>query len=710
MPNQQLPKFPYGAVYFRKSNPPRADWERDYHTATEDGMNAFRHWFMWSAIEIAPDEFDWEEYDKQLELAAANGAKTIIAEMITAAPEWAYRRFAHARSITREGRPVTSQISGSAAVGGFPGLCLDNDDFKARAENFLRTLATHYKDHPGLGGYDIWNECNISPNVCYCPATEEKFRQWLRVKYGDVRTVGKVWRRYSFADWEDVTIPRTNQPYPDTLDWLQFRIDNAHAQMRWRAQVIRSIDPTCAMTAHGLAMTFARGPQGAIDDWRAAAEVESYGVTWGSSRHGDEPWKQMQAFDLIRASSRGKPFWHTETYAGPLWMQPQVQNKPRNEGRIASPEDIRYWDFVSYMSGATGMFYLRWRPLLDGPLFGAFGAYGMDGSRTPRSEMVSKVGKWATAPEQSPLWTSRPVRGEVGIVVVPETSLFLYAHQSSSDFYAKSTEGAYRGFWENNIQADWVHIDDVGTDLGQYSLLYLPIPVMLNEATARKLTTWVEAGGTLIAEGCPAYFGDGAHVGTVQPNLGLDEVFGARESYVEFTPDLLGDLRLAVNGFPLWGGIFLQAYTPTTGKAVGWYEDGQVAAVENRYGAGRTLLIGTMLGAGHAAHGDSKHGTSGIVPSLGQAFFASVLDFGGITQHVTCSDGRVKARLHAGDGGIYLWVANSTRQTVPVRVEVGEQWGSFASVRTLWGADACYEDGGFTLTAPARDVTVLALS
>src|ERR1035441_9480004 len=29
------PVFPYGAVYFRKSNPPPQDWERDHHTAAE---------------------------------------------------------------------------------------------------------------------------------------------------------------------------------------------------------------------------------------------------------------------------------------------------------------------------------------------------------------------------------------------------------------------------------------------------------------------------------------------------------------------------------------------------------------------------------------------------------------------------------------------------------------------------------------------------
>jgi len=46
----QAPVFPYGAVYFRKSNPPREDWERDYKTAAELGVNVMRHWFMWAVI------------------------------------------------------------------------------------------------------------------------------------------------------------------------------------------------------------------------------------------------------------------------------------------------------------------------------------------------------------------------------------------------------------------------------------------------------------------------------------------------------------------------------------------------------------------------------------------------------------------------------------------------------------------------------------
>ena len=38
-----------GAVYYRRSNPPESDWERDYSAASEDGIRIFRHWFLWAS-------------------------------------------------------------------------------------------------------------------------------------------------------------------------------------------------------------------------------------------------------------------------------------------------------------------------------------------------------------------------------------------------------------------------------------------------------------------------------------------------------------------------------------------------------------------------------------------------------------------------------------------------------------------------------------
>ncbi len=352
-----LPSFPYGAVYFRKTNPPQEDWARDYGTASEDGMNIFRHWFCWNAVEIEPGVYDWSDYDRQLDLAAKNGMKTIIAEFIASAPEWAFRTYADSRLEERDGQKIESYVSASCGVGGFPGLCYDNDDARAAAERWLRALATRYKDHPGLGGYDVWNECNYRENVCYCNGTAAKFRAWLEMKYGDLRTLGKAWGRYSFAAWEDILPPRQLGQHPHVLDWLEFRIDNAYELMKWRVDLIRSIDADVPIVAHGIAASLTKMAPGGADDWRAASLAEAYGYTWGSSRHGDEPWKQIHAVDLVRASSRGKPFWHAEAYAGPLWLAQQVLNKPRDEGRIAAPEDIRYWNMTSFMCGATGLLY-----------------------------------------------------------------------------------------------------------------------------------------------------------------------------------------------------------------------------------------------------------------------------------------------------------------------------------------------------------------
>ena len=115
----------------------------------------------------------------------------------------------------------------------------------------------------------------------------------------------------------------------------------------------------------------------------AAKRVDVYGLTWVQSRHGTEPWRQWQSFDLTRAGARGKPFWHAEAQGGPLWMQPQLIGKPREDGRVTEPEDVRIWNMISFAGGARGLLYCRYRPLLDGPLFGAFGSIGMDGSVTP---------------------------------------------------------------------------------------------------------------------------------------------------------------------------------------------------------------------------------------------------------------------------------------------------------------------------------------
>jgi beta-galactosidase len=658
-------------------------------------MNTFRHWFMWSAIEVAPGRYDWRDYDRMMDLAARNGIKVVIAEMVTASPEWMFDKYGHARYQASDDSVVYSGISGSSATGGFPGLCLDNEDVRAAAEKFLTALAERYRNHPATLGYDLWNEHSAHHGsaqkmYCYCAATQAKFREWLRAKYGTVEALGRAWYRHSFADWAFVHPPRGLGGYPESLDWVEFRNDDAFRLLRWRAELFRRLDPKNRITAHGVAGTLENLPS-ANDEWRSAAEVETWGFTWVASRKGSEPWKQFHAVDLVRAGARGKPFWHAEAQAGPLWMQPQVVGRPREDGRITDEKDVRLWNLISMAGGATGIMYPRWRPLLDGPLWGAFGAFGMDGSVTPRAEMAGKVARWANAHPE--LWKSRPVKGEIGIVFVPESEEFSFVQDGTTQRYAQSARGAYQAFFDSNIQADFVHVDDIR----EYPVVYLPYPLMLKAATAHQLIDYVEGGGKLISEGCPAYFGDRGKVGTVQPNLGLDKLFGARESYVEFTPDLLEDLVLTAGEKQIGGRYFIQEYRAEGGRAVGQYANGHVAAVENAAGKGRVLLIGTFPGAAYHLHHSAAT----------REFFAGLLAWAGAAQQVTSSDAEVKARLHRGAGGTYVWVVNPTRTK---RNAVITLPGRFSKAVDLWaGSGPVVEGNRLMLFVEERNVAVIRL-
>jgi beta-galactosidase len=699
-PKVEAPVFPYGAVYFRKSNPPEEDWARDHQTAARIGMNIFRHWFMWSVIEIAPGKYDWSDYDRMMDLAAKNGINVVIAVADHCAPEWAFRRYSNARYLGSDGTAVNSTISESSATGGFPGLCLDNADVHAAAQNFMVALIAHYRNHPALFAYDLWNENtsfggNPSRMYCYCEATKQKLRTWLRQRYGTLEQTAKTWRRYSYKSWEDVEPPRSFSGYPDSLDWLEFRVDNAYSLFDWRVKLFRKLDPNHKVTAHGVAGTLEDLPFASHNEWRSAAEVDVWGLTWIAARKGNEPWRQFHAIDLVRAGSRGKPFWHAEAEGGPLWMQPQVIGRPKEDGRIPEPEDIRIWNLISCATGAKGILYCRWRPLLDGPLFGAFGPFAMDGTMTPQSEMAGRLAQWTNAHPN--LWKSNPVKGDVGIVFVPESELFNYVQQSDTTFYAQSIRGAYQAFFDSNIQPDFVSVDNIG----EYKLIYLPYPVMLKRETVAKLRAFVEQGGMLVSEGLPAYFGDHGHVGTVQPNYGLDELFGARESYVEFLPDISDQLTFQLKGASIYGRYFRQEYELRGGVEAGSYPDKTIAAVEHKVGQGRTLLMGSFPGAGYYLHHDAAT----------KNLFADLLKTAGVDPKVRVDNNSVQTRLHEGTGGAYLWVTNPTRDGQTVTVNLSADAGSFKTAEDIWGRQGVAIQGRqLTVKVPARDAAVIALS
>jgi beta-galactosidase len=309
--------------------------------------------------------------------------------------------------------------------------------------------------------------------------------------------------------------------------------------------------------------------------------------------------------------------------------------------------------------------------------------------------MGSVIAKWANSPKTGDLFRSRPAKGDIGILFVPESEIAA-SLMPEPENYPQSARGAYMAFHDSNIQADFVHINDID----KHDFLYLPYPIMLSGATARKVTEWVERGGKLISEGTPGYFDERAHAGTVQPAQNLNRLFGAREKSVAFTPDLLENLTFRFGEMVgVSGGINRQSYTPEGGKPVGWYADGTVAAVENTFGKGRTLLIGTHPGAGYHRHHGSKT----------REFFSSLLAWAGREQNVKRT-GDLAVRLHTGDGGTYLWIINHKTTPAGIEIATARKLGNWRKADVLWGTTEVTAQGSIVkATVPSLDAIVVRL-
>ena len=689
-------QFPYGAVYFRKSNPPREHWERDYAQAAKDGFNVFRHWFMWGAIEVAPGEFDFSDYDEQLRLAEKYGMKTIIAEYSSCTPEWVAAKHPDLLMRNMDGSIDYPRMGVSCATGGFNnGLCLDKEQGWAMTRNFLEKLAAHYKGHPALLGYDVVNESCHYDGSCFCEDTDKAFQVWLKEKYKTLENLMQAWHKYSYTSFDEIRHPHTFGFYADSQDWFEFKEDSFFSYTQRKIDVIRSIDPDAMIAAHGVGGTFSWRERFGCNDWKSAPMMDLYGLTWIPARHGSEPYRQFSAVEMTRAASAEtsqKKFWHAEMQGGPLWLQPQLNGRPREDARLGVAEDIRLWNLTSMACGAKGVLYLRWRPLLDGPLFGAFGPYGMDGLSTDRSEMASALAKWTNDPAQADLMQASNVRGEVAILYVPECSVtnYLLTCHGNEFAFANAMAGAYQGFFDNNIQADYIHIEQLN---GDTKVVYFPYPVAMNKAHALALQEWVKNGGTLICEACPAYFGDHLHVGQVQPNWGMDEMFGARQQWVEFMPDINQEIAFSVNGQPVKGAGYLQTYQVNGGKACGSYH-GETIAVENSYGKGKTLLLGAFLSQRYFHAHDEET----------RAFFAGIPEFAGVKQICAVSDNRIKTRMLCSDSETYVWVINPTEEARETTLRLN---GGYQVLESLWEGGSVLDSKAIQLRIEGKNALVL---
>jgi len=659
----------------------REQWRRDLAQIKSLGFNTVRTWVEWAHCEPRPGEYHFENLDLLCELAREQGLRVICQMYIDSAPDWVAKRFPDGLFEAQSGDKVTPQSA--------PGCCTDHAGVQEAVLTFFTETAKRAMKHPNFHGWDLWSEphiinwayINYVPNAtfCYCPHTMQVFQEWLQKKYSTLEALNQAWYR-NFTAWSEVSAPRfgTILSYTDFIDWKNFIYEKLAHDLRLRYEAIRVADPIHVITSHAAVPSLFYSPYvgaGATDDFLMAEQIDYYGTSlYPKHNHPSthwERWRFQAAVDFSRsANKRNGGFYVGELQAG-------KGTYGLNIGNPITPADHRIWMWSAIAKGAKAINIYAYYPMSSGYESGGYGLINLDGSITERAAAAGKTASIITD-NMKLLLESKPSPVQIAIVYNPLAQMVGGEQRTvTTDLHQQSLLGWYRFFTERNIPVDFIHRRDLENgDLAEYKLIIIPYPLMFTEKAAEGLKNYVAAGGFAVSEARMAWNDERGFAAPAIPGMGLDQVFGVRESSVKMGESpAMGVCDLThplMQGFTtadtLHGANFAESVVPLSGggtKVLTRFADGTAALAAGKYGKGETLFIGSFLGMANHIRADRAN----------ERLLWNIMRWSGIERPFTSShDGAkeapVEIRLRRTAAGSILFLINHSEADQQVTVDL----------------------------------------
>ena len=657
-------------------------WGKDLDQIKAVGFNTVKCWVDWASSEPQPGKFHFENLDLLMRLAEARGLRVIIQVYLDSAPDWVGERYPDGRFVDRSGFVVKSQAA--------PGFCIDHPGVRGEIAEFLEALSRDANRSPALYGWDVWSEPHVinwaefpflsNPEFCFCPNSQARFREWLKVKYGRLDALNAAWYR-RFERWEQVEPPRASTilSYTDYLDWRTFIDDKLAGDLKTRVEAVRRADHAHPITSHAAVPALFTSPgdgYGEPDDWKMATAADFFGTSlYPKHSESTQPWPYAQlaaGLDFARSSghSYGKGFWIGELQAG----------QGVTGMRIADPvgwRDEEFWMWKVISHGAREIAVYAWYPMNSGYESNGYGLINLDGSLTDRAQAAGKVARVIerNAPD---LLRAQPAPAQVAILFNRLSAMVGGAEPSLSKLgnaMRDSLMGLHRAFFEQQIPVDFVHPEDVvHKRLGQYKILFLPYPVMLSRDVAEGVTRYVENGGTVVAEARLAWNDERGFASDVIPGFGLSDLFGAREKIIRPVDkaQILIEPSSGLPGVeprePVSAEAFEESLEPLEGaRVLARFETGDPAMVEKHFGRGKAVLVGSFLALAFERHHDASTGR--LLVALARA--------AGVSPEVEVSGSgtsQVEVRRLVDDRSQFLFLFNHSNTLADATISVRLPW------------------------------------
>jgi beta-galactosidase len=502
-----------GVQYYRAPFPQQKYWEKDFSQIKASGLNTVQLWVLWSWVEAKPDCFNFEDYDRLIELADKNGLKVILSTIAELQPLWIHRLVPDSEMIDHEGKKVISTNRCECHFGITPGGCTDHPGVWERMCNFLTAVTERYKDAPNLSGWDAWNELrwNVQADglVCFCPSTLAAFRKYLERRYHNLENLNAAWKR-RYVCWEDVMPGKLpDRPYTELITWQNFLTERANQHGKQRYELMKAIDSQHPITVHGAAPSplYSGDPETyPIDrgnDWVLADKLDGIGCSSFPQWEGIDDAGFGMRIEMVKSAARDKQVWLSELQGGRAAVGFNIY------GKVEAAQQ-QHWLWNGLACGADTILFWCWRDEVFGRESAGFGLAGRDGLAKERLSAMRLTGELLEQ-QKKQLAGYRPASAEVGILFSPTSYYLAWAQEGTAARIADALTGYARALVRRSIPCQFVE-DEHLEQLERFKLIVMPHGIVTEPHQEEALATYVQNGGTLLCESeCGAFNATGLY-------------------------------------------------------------------------------------------------------------------------------------------------------------------------------------------------------
>jgi len=497
-----------GANYHPHDNKNPEKIKSDIQLMKDAGFNSVRMGHLaWDSYEPSEGKFDFEWFDKVMDMMNQAGIKVILDISIRPAPIWLHHKFPSIDIVDANGDVRYPNHRYMEDVG--------DPNYQKYALLYTDAISKRYANHPALLAFGIDNESGDGP-ISYSETARQRFIEWLKKKYSNLENLNKAWatQRWSrkINQFEEIGFPvathATDVP-ERMLDFRRFVSDEVNQLLLKVLDKVNTNAPKALTNTNAWYYSALKYFDYSQIAYSGKMTREGCGFYPGTTLNTN--WGVMNAlFGISRIQFEStNPFWCSEFTT-----------------MTAVPNAIRKQAYSTLFYGNQMVCGWTWQSMHSGEEQYLEGMIDWDGIPNRKYDEYKKI---ATEFKKIEKFFPYQLQAEVGLA-------FSFPSQIASSYFPEQhdnqLQACFNLFYWRNIDARIVEISRSSLN---YKVLFVPGVAVMDEATARKIRDYVKNGGTVIMTSNSAIVDESGQVfATTRPGR-LSDVFGIRIGSYEET-------------------------------------------------------------------------------------------------------------------------------------------------------------------------------